>query len=147
MYFPCTPESCPQLKLPRGTSITKTAFLISGKGFIWLYSVTLPYLYYSVLGESGLCLWTWLYCAHELCTPPFCRDGGWNCNWWLGICVTHEWLLPYETSVTALLPKAHRIHLLLPWDDTGMQIMNNTVLAINTRLFGNIWEPCLTLSC
>lgn len=121
-------------------SITKAAFIISGKGFILLYSVKLLYLYYSVLRESGLCLWTCLYCAHEHVISVGV-DGEIvtvSAQWWLGICATPEGPILRGTSV--MLSKAYRIHLFLPWDDTGMQVMNTVVLAINMRLFGNIWE-------
>lgn len=91
MYFPCTPESCP-LKLSRGNSFTKAAFIISGKGFILLYSVKLLYLYYSVLRKSALCLWTCLYCAHEHSISVGVEGETVSAQWWPGICVCDTWV-------------------------------------------------------
>lgn len=58
--------------------------------------------------------------------------------WWrLGTCVKSGQLV-LVAPVTALLLKPSVMDLLLPLDDTEMQITNNIVLAINTSLFESV---------
>ena len=47
------------------------------------------------------------------------------------------WLV-FVAPITALLLKPSVMDLLLPLDDTEMQITNNIVLAINTSLFESV---------
>lgn len=58
--------------------------------------------------------------------------GGWLVGW-LGRCVKSGQLVLVAPATTLLL-KPFVTYLLLPLDDGGMQIINNTVLAINTSL-------------
>ena len=117
---------------------------VTGAFHVLSYSITL--YWDNLVGQIiHLYLWTCLFCAHE---SGICM-GIWGDTvivsaWrWLGTCVKSGRLV-LVAPVTALLLKPSVIDLLLPLDETEMQI-TNIVLAINTSLFESVWEQCLTV--
>ena len=84
-----------------------------------------------------LCTWVW-HLYGELGDTVIVS--AWR---WLGTGVKSGRLV-LVALVTALLLKPSVIDLLLPLDETEMQI-RNILLAINTSLFESVWEQCLTV--